>query len=78
MTPSVAIVILNYNGQHYLEKFLPKVIGYSQGNHAIWIADNASTDQSLDWLNTHYPELNTLTINENKGYAGGYNEAAPH
>lgn len=74
MTPSVAIVILNYNGQHYLEKFLPKVIEYS-GNHAIWIADNASTDQSLDWLNTHYPELNTLTISENKGYAGGYNDA---
>lgn len=74
MTPSVAIVILNYNGQHYLEKFLPKVIEYS-GNHAIWIADNASTDRSLDWLNTHYPELNTLTINQNKGYAGGYNDA---
>ncbi|SEI88003.1 hypothetical protein SAMN05216327_104367 [Dyadobacter sp. SG02] len=74
MTPSVAIVILNYNGQHYLEKFLPKVIEYS-GSHAIWIADNASTDHSLEWLNTHYPELNTLVINENKGYAGGYNDA---
>ncbi|MBO9615829.1 MAG: glycosyltransferase family 2 protein [Dyadobacter sp.] len=74
MTPSVAIVILNYNGQHYLEKFLPKVIEHS-GSHAIWIADNASTDHSLEWLNTHYPELNTLTISENKGYAGGYNDA---
>jgi len=74
MTPSVAIVILNYNGQHYLEKFLPKVIEHS-GNHAIWIADNASTDHSLEWLNAHYPELNTLVIHENKGYAGGYNDA---
>ncbi|MCF0072501.1 glycosyltransferase family 2 protein [Dyadobacter sp. CY261] len=74
MTPSVAIVILNYNGQHYLEKFLPKVVEHSGGN-AIWIADNASTDQSLSWLNAHYPELNTLVINENKGYAGGYNDA---
>lgn len=74
MAPSVAIVILNYNGQHYLEKFLPKVIEHS-GDHAIWIADNASTDQSLDWLKTHYPELKTLIINENKGYAGGYNDA---
>ncbi|OJV13766.1 MAG: dTDP-Rha--alpha-D-GlcNAc-pyrophosphate polyprenol alpha-3-L-rhamnosyltransferase [Dyadobacter sp. 50-39] len=74
MNPSVAIVILNYNGQHYLEKFLPKVIEHS-GNHAIWIADNASTDQSLDWLKTHYPGLNTLVISENKGYAGGYNDA---
>lgn len=74
MTPSVAIVILNYNGQHYLEKFLPKVIEHS-GSHAVWIADNASTDHSLEWLNTHYPELNTLKISENKGYAGGYNDA---
>lgn len=74
MTPSVAIVILNYNGQHYLEKFLPKVIEYS-GSHAIWIADNASTDHSLEWLNAHYPNLNTLVISENKGYAGGYNDA---
>ena len=74
MTPSVAIVILNYNGQHYLEKFLPKVIEHS-GNHTVWIADNASTDHSLEWLKTHYPELNTLTISENKGYAGGYNDA---
>jgi GT2 family glycosyltransferase len=74
MTPSVAIVILNYNGQHYLEKFLPKVIEHSDG-HAIWIADNASTDHSLDWLGLHYPELNTLIITENKGYAGGYNDA---
>lgn len=74
MIPSVAIVILNYNGQHYLEKFLPKVIEHS-GNHAVWIADNASTDHSLEWLKTHYPDLNTLTISENKGYAGGYNDA---
>ncbi|MET7255229.1 glycosyltransferase family 2 protein [Dyadobacter fermentans] len=74
MTPSVAIVILNYNGQHYLEKFLPKVIEHS-GSHAVWIADNASTDHSLEWLNMHYPELNTLKISENKGYAGGYNDA---
>lgn len=74
MTPSVAIVILNYNGQHYLEKFLPKVIEHS-GSHAIWIADNASTDHSLEWLSAHYPNLNTLVISENKGYAGGYNDA---
>lgn len=74
MTPSVAIVILNYNGRHYLEKFLPNIIEHSEG-YAIWIADNASTDQSLDWLGTHYPGINTLMISENKGYAGGYNDA---
>ncbi|GGM72772.1 glycosyl transferase family 2 [Dyadobacter beijingensis] len=74
MAPSVAIVILNYNGRHYLEKFLPNIIGHSKG-HAIWIADNASTDHSMEWLAEHYPELNTLAISENKGYAGGYNDA---
>ena len=74
MTPSVAIVILNYNGRHYLEKFLPNIIEHSKG-YTIWIADNASTDQSLNWLAAHYPELKTLVISENKGYAGGYNDA---
>jgi hypothetical protein len=74
MASSVAIVILNYNGRHYLEKFLPNIIRYSQG-YDIWVADNASTDQSIEWLNEHYPELKTLLISENKGYAGGYNEA---
>ncbi|TLV00133.1 glycosyltransferase family 2 protein [Dyadobacter luticola] len=74
MASSVAIVILNYNGRHYLEKFLPNIVRYSDG-HDIWIADNASSDQSLVWLQQHYPDLHILEIAENKGYAGGYNEA---
>lgn len=74
MAPTVAIVILNYNGRHHLEKFLPNVLKFSEG-YPVWIADNASTDQSLSWLNAAYPELNSLTISENKGYAGGYNDA---
>ncbi|NIJ55916.1 glycosyltransferase family 2 protein [Dyadobacter arcticus] len=74
MASSVAIVILNYNGRHYLEKFLPNVVRYSD-NHDIWIADNASTDQSLNWITEHYPTLNIIQILENKGYAGGYNAA---
>jgi GT2 family glycosyltransferase len=77
MASSVAIVILNYNGRYYLEKFLPNIVEYADG-HAIWIADNASTDHSLEWVNAHYPALNTLVISENKGYAGGYNEALKH
>jgi GT2 family glycosyltransferase len=77
MASSVAIVILNYNGRHYLEKFLPNIIRYS-GNYEIWIADNASTDQSLEWIRSNYPSLRVLEIQENKGYAGGYNEALRH
>lgn len=77
MASTVAIVILNYNGQHYLEKFLPYVIRYSEG-HEIWVADNASTDHSLSWLQENYPFIRTLSIPENRGYAGGYNEALRH
>lgn len=74
MASDTAIVILNYNGRHYLEKFLPNIISHSKG-YKIWIADNASTDDSLSWLSVHYPELSTILIEENKGYAGGYNYA---
>lgn len=74
MNPGVAIVILNYNGRHYLEKFLPNVLNHSDG-YEIWVADNASSDHSLEWLQEHYPTVKTFSISENKGYAGGYNEA---
>lgn len=73
MTPVVAIVILNYNGRHYLEKFLPNILAHSAG-YDVWVADNASTDGSMAWLEAHYPQVKTAFIQENKGYAGGYNE----
>ncbi|WP_373512349.1 glycosyltransferase family 2 protein [Persicitalea sp.] len=69
----VAIVILNYNGQKYLEQFLPSVRRFSP-NCEIWVADNASTDQSLTWLE-ELPDVQVLIIPDNKGYAGGYNYA---
>jgi GT2 family glycosyltransferase len=74
MTPLIAIVILNYNGRHYLEKFLPNVLSHSSG-YEVWVADNASTDDSLSWLEAHYSQVKTIAISENRGYAGGYNEA---
>lgn len=73
----VAIVILNYNGKHYLQQFLPGVLAHSAG-YDLWVADNASTDGSLSWLQHHYPEVKTLSITHNKGYAGGYNHALQH
>lgn len=69
----VAIVILNYNGQKYLEKFLPSVQQHS-GGCEIWVADNASTDSSIDWLQQQ-GGIHILKIPTNKGYAGGYNDA---
>ena len=50
ITPLVAIVILNYNGKHYLEKFLPSVINSSYANKKIVVADNCSFDGSVEWL----------------------------
>lgn len=71
-----AIVILNYNGQHFLEKFLPSVVGYSKlPDTEVYIADNASTDNSVFYLKQNYPEINLLILTENFGFAGGYNKA---
>lgn len=71
----LAIVILNYNGRHHLEKYLPSVCKYKPSYARIYIADNASTDDSVEWLIEHYPDLEILVVEENMGYAGGYNAA---
>ena len=72
--PKVAIVILNYNGQGVLEKFLPSVIQHSQG-HEIIVADNASTDTSVAFLKQNYPNIRLIQLSHNGGFTGGYNEA---
>ncbi|MGV3527423.1 MAG: glycosyltransferase family 2 protein [Flavisolibacter sp.] len=74
-SPRVAIVILNWNGAHYLEKFLPSVIGTTYDNAYVVVADNASTDQSIDFLKKNYPQVQLLEFKENYGFAGGYNAA---
>lgn len=75
-TPKVAVVILNYNGRHWLEKFLPGVIAHSTfPNTEIIVADNASTDDSVKYLETHFPSIRQVFNPANTGYAGGYNEA---
>lgn len=70
----VAIVILNFNGAHYLVKFLPSVIEFSRGCRII-VADNCSTDNSIDILQKQFPEVEILRLNNNFGYSKGYNEA---
>jgi len=70
----IAVVILNFNGKDFLEKFLPSVIQKSFGAEII-VADNASTDGSVKWLHDNFPELKLLVSNKNLGYAGGYNWA---
>ena len=68
---SCAIAILNYNGRQVLPAFLPSVIRHSKAD--IWIIDNASTDDSVDFLKQNYPDLSLIQLKSNFGYAGGYN-----
>ena len=75
MNPSVAIVILNYNGRKYLEQFLPSVLNSTYGNKRIIVADNCSTDNSIEFLHQHFPQVEILINTENLGFAGGYNWA---
>jgi len=71
-----AVVILNWNGKKYLEKFLPTLIQNTTIPGAeIIIADNYSTDGSIEFLNNHYPNLRQIVFDKNYGFTGGYNKA---
>lgn len=70
----LALVILNYNGQKFLEQFLPLVLQHADG-HRVYVADNASTDGSVPFLKANFPTVRVVTLPQNTGYAGGYNEA---
>jgi GT2 family glycosyltransferase len=72
---SVAVVILNFNGKHYLEQFLPSVCSSTYQNLQIIVADNASTDDSIILLKNNYPSISVLQNSSNLGFAGGYNWA---
>lgn len=73
--PSVAIVILNWNGQSFLEKFLPSVTGSSYANKTVIVADNASTDGSVAYLQAQWPQVRIIQNTVNEGFAKGYNTA---
>ena len=70
----VAIVILNWNGEKMLRKFLPSVIEHSP-QAQIYVADNASTDGSMELLRTQFPMVRTIVLDRNWGFAEGYNKA---
>lgn len=73
--PQVAIVILNYNGRNYLQKFLPSVLASTYANKRVIVADNASLDDSVAFLKEQYPEVEVILNTSNYGFAGGYNKA---
>ena len=70
-----AVVILNWNGKHMMEKFLPSVTANTSGDAEVIIADNGSTDDSIEFLHTHYPNLRIIQLDQNYGFAEGYNRA---
>jgi len=72
----VSIVILNWNGKAFLEKFLPSLVANSQLEGAeIVVADNASTDDSLSFMEQNHPKVRLIRLDRNYGFAGGYNRA---
>ena len=71
---SISVVILNYNGKNYLEQFLPDVVRYSPDVEIV-VADNGSTDGSVDFLQNNFPEVKLICFEKNYGFAEGYNLA---
>ena len=74
---TLAIVILNYNGQPFLAKFLPTVLANADG-HPVYVADSASVDSSVSFLRATFPTVRIIELPRNEGYAGGYNLALEH
>ncbi|WP_456376230.1 glycosyltransferase family 2 protein [Lutibacter sp.] len=74
-----AVVILNWNGKQLLEKFIPSIVKYSNlPNIEIIVADNASTDNSVNFIQKNYPSIQIIQNKKNGGYAKGYNDALQH
>jgi len=74
----IAVVILNWNGHQLLEKFLPAMLKYSKDDATIYVADNNSTDDSIEFLKANYPEVEIIRNPKNGGFAKGYNDALQH
>lgn len=73
MLPSVAVVILNWNGKDYLAQFLPSVLATNYDNLRIIVADNGSSDDSVAYVRQTFPTVEILQHADNLGFAGGYN-----
>lgn len=73
---NISVVILNWNGSDMLRKFLPSVVQYSnQDGVEICVADNGSTDDSLEMLTQEFPDIRQIVLTQNYGFAEGYNLA---
>ncbi len=73
--PTVAVVVLNYNGEKLLPEFLPSVYNSTYQNLRIILVDNASTDNSIEWVKNNFPTIEIIINDKNYGYAEGYHHA---
>ena len=69
------VVILNWNGAAHLRRFLPSVVRHTPPQAEIVVADNGSTDESVEMIGREFPAVRVLRLPENYGFAGGYNRA---
>ena len=71
-----SVVILNWNGRKLLERFLPVVLQHTLDHQTeVVVADNGSSDDSVDFLNTRFPQVPLIVLDKNYGFAEGYNKA---
>ena len=68
-----AVVILNWNGRDFLQKFLPPLLRHTPADVEIVVGDNGSTDDSLTLLQNNFPTVRIVALDQNYGFAGGYN-----
>lgn len=77
MSNKIAVIILNWNGKNLLERFLSSVVANSQ-EAKVYVADNASTDDSVAYIKKNFPTVQIIQNTNNDGYAKGYNDALKH
>ncbi|MCS7086005.1 MAG: glycosyltransferase, partial [Bacteroidia bacterium] len=75
MRPKVGVLLVNWNGRRYLERFLPALAATDYPDFEIVVWDNASSDDSVEWIKKHFPRVRVLTAARNWGFAGGNNRA---
>jgi GT2 family glycosyltransferase len=74
-SPSVGIVILNYNGRKVLERYIDTFKNIDYANVSVVVVDNKSTDNSVPYLKNHHPDIKVIQLHRNHGFAAGYNLA---
>ncbi|MBD5356336.1 MAG: glycosyltransferase family 2 protein [Bacteroides sp.] len=72
----LAVIILNWNGEKLLSQFLPTALRFTRGEEVdLIVADNGSTDNSVEWVRKNCPEVRVIQLYRNYGFAEGYNRA---